>query len=77
MGVKKWGQEDQQAQTLLQSQRFADTQKTVKVVFKTAFNLQPIFRTHHLYYIISELFFFFFCLFRAVPAAYGGSQARG
>ena len=22
-------------------------------------------------------FFFFFCLFRAVPAAYGGSQARG
>ena len=59
MGVKKWGQEDQQAQTLLQSQRFADTQKTVTVVFKTAFNLQPIFRTHHLYYTISELFFFF------------------
>ena len=22
-------------------------------------------------------FFFFFCLFRAAPAAYGGSQARG
>ena len=27
--------------------------------------------------LLSFLFFFFFCLFRAAPAAYGGSQARG
>ena len=28
--------------------------------------------------VITKLFFFWsFCLFRAVPAAYGGSQARG
>ena len=27
--------------------------------------------------IAAVLFFFFFCLFRATPAAYGGSQARG
>ena len=26
---------------------------------------------------ISTQFFFFFCFFRAVPMAYGGSQARG
>ena len=25
----------------------------------------------------TQIFFFFFCLFRAAPLAYGGSQARG
>ena len=27
--------------------------------------------------VFYSLFYFIFCLFRAVPAAYGGSQARG
>ena len=26
---------------------------------------------------VAEIFFFFFCLSRAAPAAYGGSQPRG
>ena len=30
-----------------------------------------------LLFFLSFFFFFFFCLFRADPAAYGGSQARG
>ena len=31
----------------------------------------------NLWYLISFFFFFVFCLYRAVPVAYGGSQARG
>ena len=37
------------------------------------------FRTCILFYFILILFYFilFFCLFRAAPEGYGGSQARG
>ena len=33
--------------------------------------------TSQIYMIAANLFFFFFGLFRDIPTAYGGSQARG
>ena len=70
-----WVQAEARVAVLLWAQRigrkWCETKSQTRILYRLCQ------RTKEFGFYLFSFFFFFFCLFRATPAAHGGSQARG